>query len=670
MKLLILEESGVSRRFIKAELVPAGYEILEARSPAEAMTILTSVPDIDLITLRVVMKGTDGFEFLAQLYTDEVCSRLRLVGNDKIPAVFVTSSDTDKDRLRGFQVGAADFVQKPWKPGELLRRVNQILGRGTELEGMSVLVVDDSSTARKFIRSSLGRLGIQIHEADDGDTAVEILRDERNSVDLVITDLTMRRMNGDSLILKIRGELGLTELPVIFLSGNPDKSRILSLFKMGATDYIEKPFLQEELVSRIRAYLSREKTQKQLLSSNARLRDMDLVKDQFIAACSHDFRSPLVGILGYAQLLEGEKTLSDKHLEMVEGIRNSGDYLLSLITDLLDIGKMASGRSEIRKDEVSLFDVLSDSVKSLIHTAGPKGVSLDVCSSVDSSMVLGDRSALLRIANNILSNAIKFTPGGGRVKASVEEGRRADEFVLVVSDSGIGIKEEDIPELFKRYTRASQSGTSGEPGTGLGLSITKSLVEAHGGTLAVESVVGQGTSFRVYLPAFVSGSLLPKRIEECSIPRREPEPAITSDSTNGLFVLLVDDVAVNRAVGQAILKKMGFTVELAEDGSEALEKYKQSCDGRRFDLVLMDIELPILNGLEATEEIRAYESNLPDGHEVHEAPVAIWAMTANSDAHLGECTSAGMTDFLTKPFVMSQIRDAVDRWNLLAKLAA
>ncbi|MBL4635774.1 MAG: response regulator, partial [Kofleriaceae bacterium] len=503
MKLLILEESGVARRFIKAELVPAGYEIHEATTPAEAMRILTSVPDIDLITLRVVMAGMDGFEFLAHLHTDEVRQRLSRVGNDRVPAVFVTSSDTDKDRLRGFRVGAADFVQKPWKSGDLLSRVNQVLGRGTEFEGMSVLVVDDSSTARKFIRSSLGRLGIQIHEADDGDSALEFLRDESNSVDLVITDLTMRRMGGDTLILKIRGELGLSELPVIFLSGNPDKARILSLFKMGATDYIEKPFLQEELVSRIRAYLSREKTQKELLASIARLRDMDLVKDQFLAACSHDLRSPLVGILGYAQLLQAEPSLSDKHQEMVGGIEKSGDYLLSLINDLLDIGKMASGRSEIRKDEVQLFDVLTDSVKSLIHTAGPKGVILDISSSVDTSKILGDRSALMRIANNILSNAIKFTPSGGCVKASVEVGRTSEELALVVSDTGIGIKEKDIPELFKRYTSTSKSGTSGEKGTGLGLSIAKELVLAHDGEVVVESVFGQGTSFTVYFPVFV-----------------------------------------------------------------------------------------------------------------------------------------------------------------------
>lgn len=671
MKILVLEESALARRFIKDELLPTGYEIFEAKDPEEALGVLTTVPNIDLITLRVVLKGMDGFQFLEYLQTDEIRNTLIKTQNHKVPAMFVTSNDTDKDRLRGFQVGAADFIQKPWPPGDLLHHVNRVLGCSTELAGMSVLVVDDSRTARSFIRNSLSRLGVIIHEADDGDTAVAFLKDPANEVDLVITDLMMERMDGDALTVAIRGELGFPELPIIFLSGNDDKDKILSLFKMGATDYLKKPFLQEELISRMRAYLTRVKTQSSLQESVAKLRDMNLVKDQFLAACSHDLRSPLTGILGYTQLLQSDEALTESHQEMLSGIQRSGDYLLQLINDLLDIGKMASGRTEIRRAEVDLFDVVEDCVRSLVHTAGPKAVALDSFKSSDDTLVSGDRASLMRVCNNLLSNAIKFTPEGGSVTISVRDGR-AGELILAVSDSGIGINNDDIPDLFNRYTRTSQSGTSGEKGTGLGLSITKELVEAHGGTVAVESTVGEGTTFRIHLPALGAGNSLPVdeevveeeiSLELCMPGDEAVDPPAEESNAPDLFVLLADDQEINRKVGAALLKKMGFEVETAIDGADALKMYKISCRKRRYDLILMDMEMPNLNGLEATRKLRAFEQGLPDEHEVHHCPVAVLAMTANSgDVSLGECLSSGMNDFLTKPFVVSQIKEAIDRW--------
>ncbi len=672
MKLLILEESALARRFIKDELLPAGYQIHEAGTPEEALGILTTVPGIDLITLRVVMKGMDGFEFLEYLQTPEIIQKLKKYSNHKVPAIFVTSNDTDMDRLRGFQVGAADFIQKPWPPGELLSHVNRALGCSTELAGMSVLVVDDSQTARKFIKNSLVRLGVQIHEADDGDTAVEFLSDPTNEVDLVITDLNMVRMDGDALTVKIRGELGYPDLPIIFLSSSDDQEKILSLFKMGATDFLKKPFLQEELVSRMQAYLTRVQAQKNLIDSVARLRDMDLVKDQFLAACSHDLRSPLIGILGYSQLLEDEESLSPQHREMVEGIHRSGDYLLSLINELLDIGKMASGRSQIRKDEVNLFEVLEDSVKSLVHTAGPKGVKLESFSSTDDARVLGDRSALMRVCNNLLSNAIKFTPSGGSVTVSVRNGRQG-ELVLAVSDSGIGIHNDDIPDLFKRYTRTSKSGTSGEKGTGLGLSITKELVDDHGGTVAVESTLGEGTTFRIHLPTLAAADTASGQAKveveeptlELTLPGAEAACEPKEDDSGELLVLLVDDSTINLKVGKALLTKMGFEVQTAVDGAEALEMYKTSCRKQRYDLILMDMEMPVLDGLQATRGIRKFEAELPHDHEVRDNPVTVLAMTANTGSSLGDCLTAGMDDFLTKPFVTSQIREAVERWVLI-----
>lgn len=257
MKVLVLDTSAMARRLIREELDLGGYEVLEAESRARALSLLKRTPGISLITTPVVLEDGDGFAFIRDLQSAELRAELERVGNHDLPAMLVTGNDTDADRLRGFQVGAADFIQKPWGRGRLLARVDAILGRGEELSGMRVLVADDSPFARKFVRTCLTRLGVDVHEADDGDAALAFLREQR--VDMLVTDLNMVRMHGDELCLKVRGELGLSELPVIFLTANEDKTTMLALFKLGATDYLRKPFLQEELTARLRVHLERER---------------------------------------------------------------------------------------------------------------------------------------------------------------------------------------------------------------------------------------------------------------------------------------------------------------------------------------------------------------------------------------------------------------------------
>lgn len=257
MKVLVLDTSAMARRLIREELDLGGYEVLEAESRARALSLLKRTPGISLLTTPVVLEDGDGFGFISQLRSEELKPELERVGNHDVPAILVTANDTDADRLRGFQVGAADFIQKPWRRGRLLAHVDSILGRGEELSGMQVLVADDSPFARRFVRTCLTRLGVDVHEADDGDAALAFLRDRR--VDMLVTDLNMVRMHGDELCLKVRGELGLAELPVIFLTANDDKTTMLALFKLGATDYLRKPFLQEELSARLKVHLERER---------------------------------------------------------------------------------------------------------------------------------------------------------------------------------------------------------------------------------------------------------------------------------------------------------------------------------------------------------------------------------------------------------------------------
>jgi CheY-like chemotaxis protein len=255
MKILALDPSPLMLRLIHDELVVGGHEVLMAEYCDQALDLLRTIPNISLITTSLVLDSGDGFSFIQGLRSDEVQSTLAPLRNDNLPAILVTANDTDADRLRGYNAGAADFIQKPWHHGHLLSRVEDVACHDDELAGMSVLVADDSPTARSFLRICLGRLGVTVHEVDDGDTALAFLRDHR--VDMLVTDLNMVRMDGDELCRKVRGELGLTDLPVIFLSANEDEFTVLSLFKLGATDYLKKPFLQEELSVRLKVHLDR-----------------------------------------------------------------------------------------------------------------------------------------------------------------------------------------------------------------------------------------------------------------------------------------------------------------------------------------------------------------------------------------------------------------------------
>ena len=645
MKVLVVEESPLTRKFIINELKTEGFAIQVAASAEEALSILETVPDISLITLRVVMEGMDGFQFVDLLHSREVRDHLRPLRNDQIPTIFVTSNDTDEDRLRGYQVGAADFIQKPWPKGDLVKHVNMALGRGSEFSGLTVLVVDDSRTARSFIASCLAHLGVTILQADDGETALEILADPSRPVDLVVTDLMMERMNGDELCVKIRGELGLTRLPVIFLSGNEDKTTILSLFKMGATDYLKKPFMKEELVARLRAYLEQESARKEMADSVSRLTETNLLKDEFLTVCSQDLYTPMGSILGYLDgLPEG-----DDDEGRLAGVRRSGRHLMSILSNLTDIGHIATGRQQVKLVKVDWKGILETAVAESRRVAVPKGIRLDLKVAAPRTVVRGDRAALLRIAGNLLSNALKFTRPGGRVAVTLADGRRG-ELVLEVADNGVGLDPATLPELFNRYCRRSTDGTSGEKGTGLGLALTRELVERHGGTMAVESAPGAGTTVRVILPLAQSGDL-------------DPEPGeVTLGGVpvgSGLSVLLVDSDAGHLARGRLLLEGLGCRVSGAVSGMEAVDLHVRRLAADPFDLVILDQDLPVQSAAETAQALRDQEAAA--GRQ--QGPILVMA-SRSLDGSLARLLAAGVSDFVAKPLVAGTVREALERLAL------
>ena len=360
------------------------------------------------------------------------------------------------------------------------------------------------------------------------------------------------------------------------------------------------------------------------------------MKDDLLAICSHDLRSPLNGILGYVDLLSEKDYLEAEDRQGLAQVKQSGEYLMSLINDILDLAKIESGQTAWELEPVSLGAIAQTSVNALGHMAHNKSQELDLARSCPRDVVLGNRNSLIQVVNNLLSNAIKFTPENGRIGLKVEAG--ADERVfLEVADTGIGISQDRIPHLFERFTRTSQTGTGGELGTGLGLSIVREIVEMHRGEVEVVSEEGKGTCFRLSFPQVTAEEDEPaagkgETGDELDLPR----PA-ASVEIQGRKILLAEDNPLNAKVARAVLARAGCAVTAVENGLLALQAARRE----RFDAVLMDMHMPEMDGLEATRQMRS-DPQLRD--------LPILALTASGrDEDVSVCLEAGMDGYLNKP---------------------
>ena len=317
-------------------------------------------------------------------------------------------------------------------------------------------------------------------------------------------------------------------------------------------------------------------------------------KSKFIASLNHELRTPLNGVMGMANLLM-DTQLDERQLQYVETILTSTNMLLTLVNDILDVSKIASGKLEIEKVEFNLRTILSNTQHILRSLAVSKG--LDFSCEVDPDVpvdLIGDQVRLQQILVNLISNAIKFTDQG-YVRVSVRLNSIESDHVMLhfrVSDTGIGIPPEVIPKLFQDFTQASVSTVRTHGGTGLGLSICKKLVALMGGDIGVQSGAEKGSTFWFTLPfpTVEANARLGQSDHDLSIPK--------------LNILIAEDNIINQQVIQGILQNLGQTVTIARNGLEALSQIEQN----NFDLVFMDINMPEMDGIEATQKIRASEA--------------------------------------------------------------
>ena len=263
-RILVVDDSQAIRMQIREELEEGGYEVFEAKNGFEALILAASLSPPDLITLDIEMPKLNGLETCRKLREAHYARFFVKCEDHRVPIIFITGNDTIEDRKKGYEMGAVDFIAKPFQKGGILAVANKILNPPLMNKGIHALVVDDSIVARNIASLCLSREGIEVHEAEDGQQAYEIMRTAGDEMDIVITDLVMPNMDGLQLCRLIRQDLGRQDIPIIVLTATSDLSEILEVFNAGASDYLVKPFAKEELLARINVHIERSKVHREL----------------------------------------------------------------------------------------------------------------------------------------------------------------------------------------------------------------------------------------------------------------------------------------------------------------------------------------------------------------------------------------------------------------------
>jgi len=533
-----------------------------------------------------------------------------------------------------------------------------------------IFIVDDSYVKQEVTKRAISDY-YDVMFASSGKEALDMLENE--IPDLILLDVEMPGMNGYEVIKIIKSMDRLKDIPVIFLTARTDENDELYGLSLGALDYIKIPFSATLLLKRLELHLSLVKQKNELRNFNENL--MKLVDDRtseieksreklriardiaeaanktksaFLANMSHEIRTPLNSIIGFSELAQSDE-IAYKTNNYLMKISENADWLLRIINDILDISKIESGKIVLEHIPFDLGEIIENCQSSFLTRAAEKGVALH-CTIEPSikKQLYGDPVRLRQALMNLMSNAVKFT-NTGSIKLLTQVTNQENEFITIrfeVVDSGIGMNPEQKTNIFEPFVQADDSVTRKFGGTGLGLPITKNIIELMGGTLDVESTVGGGSSFSFELTFDLAG-------EDADIPSQQ---IIFNDLEKPNFkgeLLICEDNDMNRQVICDHLLRVGLAPMVAHNGQEGVDAVMARIHNgeKPFDLIFMDIQMPVMDGLEATAKIIELGVGTP-----------VVALTANIMSNdLERYRKGGMPDYLGKPFTSQEL------WRCLIK---
>ncbi|MEG3874306.1 MULTISPECIES: response regulator [unclassified Microcoleus] len=526
----------------------------------------------------------------------------------------------------------------------------------------NILIVDDTPENLQVLSATLSDRGYKVRGVINGKMAIRAARS--GCPDLILLDIKMPEMDGYEVCTQLKEDPKTSEIPVIFISALDEVLDKLTAFQVGGVDYVTKPFHVAEVLARIEHQLTIQRLKKQLLDRNKELQEeiierkkaeeaaaaASLAKSQFVANMSHELRTPLNAILGFTQVMSRDSLLGHENLENLRIINRSGQHLLELINDVLDLSKIEAGIIGLDQRSFDLYQLLDTLEEMFQIKAETKKMQLRFSVEANVPQYIKTDEKKLRVCLiNLLANAMKFTHDGGRIwlRVSVESNQPqsaeseshlnytfVDPLLILfeVEDTGIGIAAAEIDTLFDAFVQ-TQAGRKAADGTGLGLTITKKYVQIMGGDIWVKSVLGEGTSFKFNIRVFAAIS---SEITVATFQR-----AIGLEADQPIYrILAVDDNQENRLLLVKMLQPIGFEVREAENGYQAVELW----ESWQPHLIWLDTRMPVMDGFEAVRQIRAKEKQT-------QWRTVIIALTASTfEEKKGEIIAAGCDDFVRKPF--------------------